>query len=154
MLSLVLVTSRKADFLFQGQDLGNGCRAITEHRDYPISILTNRSFLAGGGVAWRARTRAGAAPDRHHHRNTCLDSSQLASFSKRAATVDSGNSDCAWFSDLFSLILFGYPGVARTLCYTANYRSDRRCRYNFRSTVSYWPYRCSLVRCFLVGYAR
>jgi len=152
ILSLLIVTTRKADFLSQGHNLGNGCRAITEHRDYPISILANRTFCAGGGVAGRARTRAGAAPDRYNHRNTCLDSPQLVRFSKRSATVGRGNSDCTWFSDLFSLVPGGYIGVARTLYYTTNYRGNRGCRYNFRGTVSYWPYRCSLVRCFPMGH--
>jgi len=151
-LSLLAVTPRKAEILFQGQKFDDTCRATRKRGDYPTPILTNRPFCADEGVAWRARTRAGAAPDRYYQRNTRLDSSQLASFRKRYATVDPGNSDCTWFSDLFSLIPYGYPGVARTLYYTANYRGDRGCRYNYGGIVSYWANRGSLVRRFPVGY--
>ena len=153
MLSLVLVTTRKADFLFQGQDLGNGCRAITEHRIYPISILTDRPFWAGGGVAWRARTRAGAAPNYYNRYQPSLSSSQLASFRKWCGVVDGWNSDCICFPGVFRFIPGGDPGVARTLGSTTYCRCNRGCGHDNSCLVSHWPDGCSLVRRFPVGHA-
>jgi hypothetical protein len=151
-LSLQGITTRMADFLLQRQNIDDTCRATRKRGGYPAPILTTYAICADSGVAWRARTRAGATPDRNHHLNTYLDSPQLAGVWKRYATLDRRNSNSAWFSRLFRLIPFCHPYLARTVCVAANRRGDGGCRYYYSGVVSYRPYWGSLVRCFPMGH--
>ena len=51
-LSLLVITTRKADFLPQEQNLDDTCRATTTRSGYQIPILTRYAICADRGVAW------------------------------------------------------------------------------------------------------
>jgi len=151
-LSLQGITTRMADFLLQRQNIDDTCRATRKRGGYPAPILTTYAICADSGVAWRARTRAGATPDRNHHYQFHLSSYQLASSREWCGVVDARNSHCICFPGLFSIISCGHSCVARALSYPAYGWRRRGREHDNTCIVSHRPYGSSLVRCLPMGH--